>query len=126
MDYAWPGNVRELQNIIERAVVLSRAPVLSLDAAFLPRTSPAEPRYAPPVEPPKPDHPITPDPTPSAEASFPSLEQMERSHILAALKRTDGVIDGPKGAAKILNLHANTLRSRMAKLSIDRKSHEMP
>jgi formate hydrogenlyase transcriptional activator len=127
MDYAWPGNVRELQNIIERAVVLSRTPVLSLDAAFLPRTSPAgEPHYAPPVEPPKPDHPITPDPTPSAEASFPSLEQMERSHILAALKRTDGVIDGPKGAARILNLHANTLRSRMAKLSIDRKSHEMP
>ena len=127
MDYAWPGNVRELQNIIERAVVLSRTPVLSLDAAFLPRTSPAgEPRYAASVEPPKPDHPITPDPTPSAEASFPSLEQMERSHILAALKRTEGVIDGPKGAARILNLHANTLRSRMAKLSIDRKSHEMP
>jgi formate hydrogenlyase transcriptional activator len=127
VDYAWPGNVRELQNIIERAVVLSKAPVLSLDAAFLPRTSPAgEPRYAPPLEPPTPDHPINRDRAPSAEESFPSLEQMERSHILAALKRTEGVIDGPKGAARILNLHANTLRSRMAKLSIGRKSHEMP
>jgi formate hydrogenlyase transcriptional activator len=127
VDYAWPGNVRELQNIIERAVVLSKAPVLSLDAAFLPRTSPAgEPRCAPPLEPPTPDHPINRDLTPSAEESFPSLEQMERSHILAALKRTEGVIDGPKGAARILNLHANTLRSRMAKLSIGRKSHEMP
>jgi len=119
MDYAWPGNVRELQNIIERAVVLSKGPVLSLDAAFLPRTSP-------PTELRTPDRPITEEPTSSTEASFPSLEQMERSHILAALRRTEGVIDGPKGAARILNLHANTLRSRMAKLSIGRKSHEIP
>src|ERR1700730_2948066 len=119
MDYAWRGNVRELQNIIERAVVLSKGPVLSLDAAFLPRTSP-------PTELRTPDRPITEEPTSSTEASFPSLEQMERSHILAALRRTEGVIDGPKGAARILNLHANTLRSRMAKLSIGRKSHEIP
>ena len=72
MDYAWPGNVRELQNIIERAVVLSRTHVLSLDAAFLPRTSPAgEPRYAASVEPPKPDHPITPDPDTVSRSVFP-------------------------------------------------------
>jgi formate hydrogenlyase transcriptional activator len=50
---------------------------------------------------------------------------MERSHILAALKRSAGMIDGPKGAARILNLHPNTLRSKMAKLGIERKSYEI-
>ena len=52
-----------------------------------------------------------------------TLEEVERSHILAALKQTGGVIEGPKGAAKILNIHPNTLRSRMAKLGIKRSGH---
>jgi formate hydrogenlyase transcriptional activator len=59
------------------------------------------------------------------EPSFPSLDQMERDHILAALNRSAGVIDGPNGAARILNLHANTLRSRMSKLGIGRKRHDI-
>jgi formate hydrogenlyase transcriptional activator len=50
---------------------------------------------------------------------------MERDHILAALNRSAGVIDGPNGAARILNLHANTLRSRMFKLGIGRKRHDI-
>jgi transcriptional regulator with GAF, ATPase, and Fis domain len=46
---------------------------------------------------------------------------MERSHILAVLKQTRWVIEGAKGAAKILDLHPNTLRSRMKKLGIKRE-----
>ncbi len=49
------------------------------------------------------------------------LEEVERQHILAVLKQTGGVVEGPKGAARILNLHPNTLRSRMKKLGIKTK-----
>jgi formate hydrogenlyase transcriptional activator len=47
-----------------------------------------------------------------------SLEEVERRHIRAVLDQTKGVIEGAKGAAKILNLHPNTLRSRMKKLGV--------
>jgi len=126
MAYPWPGNIRELQNIIERAVVLSTGPALSVDPAFLPKTSASDDlRRTPSVVHPAADSHVMENRARSAETSFPSLEQMERNHILAALDRTAGVIDGPKGAAKILNLHANTLRSKMTKLGIDRRRHGM-
>jgi formate hydrogenlyase transcriptional activator len=56
-----------------------------------------------------------------------SLEHVEREHVLSVLKQTGGVIEGAKGAARILNLHPNTLRSRMKKLGIEAKRlrHEM-
>jgi formate hydrogenlyase transcriptional activator len=47
-----------------------------------------------------------------------------RNHILSALAKSGWVIDGPRGAAKVLGLHANTLRSRMKKLGIIRARHE--
>jgi formate hydrogenlyase transcriptional activator len=56
-------------------------------------------------------------------SGLPTLEEVERSHILAALQQADGVVDGPKGAARILNLHPNTLRHRMSKLGIKRTAH---
>jgi formate hydrogenlyase transcriptional activator len=52
-----------------------------------------------------------------------TLEAVERRHILAVLKQTGGVIEGPQGAAKLLNLHPNTLRSRMKKLGVKRSNH---
>jgi formate hydrogenlyase transcriptional activator len=51
---------------------------------------------------------------------------VERGHILAALERTGWVIEGPRGAARILQLHPNTLRSRMHKLGIRRGSDGAP
>ena len=52
------------------------------------------------------------------------LESMERNHTLNILQQTGWVIEGPKGAARILGLHPNTLRSRLKKLGISRSSHE--
>jgi formate hydrogenlyase transcriptional activator len=52
-----------------------------------------------------------------------TLDEVERNHIVAALQRTHGVVDGPKGAAKTLNLHPNTLRHRMDKLGIKGSRH---
>jgi formate hydrogenlyase transcriptional activator len=60
-------------------------------------------------------------PTPSLE----SLESSTRSHILAALVKSGWSIDGPRGAAKLLAVHPNTLRSRMKKLGIARSAHEL-
>jgi formate hydrogenlyase transcriptional activator len=117
MNYPWPGNVRELQNVIARAVILSPGPTLLLDQDLMPGPSSggdAQKRELIAQGPP-PESPEAP--------GLPTLEEVERSHILAALQQTGGVIEGPKGAAKILNLHPNTLRHRMGKLGIKRPGH---
>src|SRR6266536_2478515 len=107
--YDWPGNVRELQNVLERSVILAEGPVLDIDPTMLPSQSSIVGR-APAFSAPAPD-------------SLPSLEEVERAHILAALERTGWVIDGARGAAAILKPHPNTLRSRMDRLGLKRSSH---
>ena len=102
--YPWPGNVRELENVLERAVILATGPTLDLESRR---------RALPPAP-----------PTPAADLPAPSLEAVERRHILAVLRQTQWVIDGPRGAAQVLGLHPNTLRSRLKKLGITRSSHE--
>jgi formate hydrogenlyase transcriptional activator len=111
--YGWPGNVRELENVIERALVLSRGGVLDVGRDFLP-SLPAE-VPAPPVSQvlPMPAAPVIP-------AGTGTLEDIERAHIAATLERTGWVIEGPRGAARILDMHPNTLRSRMKKLGLER------
>jgi transcriptional regulator with GAF, ATPase, and Fis domain len=105
--YPWPGNVRELENVIERAVILAVRPALEIGADVLPAS----------VEPPAcevhtPEQPAT-------------LEATEREHILNVLGQTEWVVEGSHGAANILGLHPNTLRSRMKKLGIRRTPHDI-
>jgi len=113
--YDWPGNIRELQNVIERAVVLARGATLELDDDLLrpTPTAPAPPAVAASPVPPRHDAGL-------AE----TLEEIERAQIVAALQRSGGVVEGPRGAAGLLKMHPNTLRSRMDKLGIRRSGHE--
>ena len=96
--YPWPGNVRELENVLERAVILSNSPTLEIESEML----------------------ALPLPEVAEDEKASTLEQVEREHIATVLKKTSGVIDGERGAAKVLGLHPNTLRSRMKKLNIAR------
>ena len=119
-DYAWPGNIRELQNIIERAVILCSGSVFRLDQDLVPAVNTAETMKS---------QCLPTLPAVKADPSTPpiTLEEAERQHILSVLEHAKGVIDGPNGAAKILDMHPNTLRSRMKKLGIQRRSsYEMP
>jgi formate hydrogenlyase transcriptional activator len=69
-NYNWPGNVRELQNIVERAVVLASGPIVHIDDSVLQSNGAVE------------------------ESTVDTLESMERSHIVRALKKTNWVIHG--------------------------------
>jgi PAS domain S-box-containing protein len=101
--YPWPGNIRELENIVERAIILSSGPVLEVEPDLLRLPAGAA------------------SPSPADRAEEPAtLAESQRREIVKALERTAWVIEGPRGAATILGLHPNTLRSRMKKLDIRR------
>ena len=95
----WPGNIRELENVIERAVILTKGPTLRIPLAEL---------KAPPETPSKHDA---------------TLESTEREHILSILRQTKGVIAGPLGAAARLGLKRTTLNSKLKKLGIERSDY---
>jgi formate hydrogenlyase transcriptional activator len=109
--YSWPGNVRELENVIERALVLSHGGVLDAALGLVPVAPPAA-SGAQPVA----SVLVSPATSPAGR-----LDDVERAHIAATLDKTGWVIEGPRGAAKILDLHPNTLRSRMKKLGLQRR-----
>lgn len=101
--YGWPGNIRELQNVIERAIILSTGNEISLPPGALPIATEA-----------------------SSSNGFATLAMNEKNHILAALNACNGVIAGPAGAAQLLDVHKNTLRSRIEKLGIHFPSQAKP
>ncbi len=98
--YDWPGNVRELENVIERELILSRGSVLTFQSII------QQPAGTP-----------IPDDG-EAEDGFPDLDTVNIRHIKKALARSRGKVGGPGGAAELLNIKPNTLRSRMKKLGI--------
>ena len=94
MRYSWPGNIRELQNVVERAVILTRCEVLDL--------------------PPLPSQePLQREPETLAEA--------ERDHILKALEPCNWVVGGAFGAAARLGVKRTILMDKMRRRGLSRK-----
>ena len=112
LNYPWPGNIRELQNVIERAAIVSAEPIMRLNRDLTPVTG-AKSAEDQGAHCPQSRH-INAE---SVEALL-TLNEVERNHILTALHMAGGKIEGSKGAAKILDLHPNTLRHRIQKLGI--------
>ncbi|QNA43471.1 sigma 54-interacting transcriptional regulator [Lacibacter sediminis] len=98
--YSWPGNVRELENLIERALILSKGSVLEY-GDWIPAASGISTAH-------------------QTSSSKQTLEDVEKDHIIETLQRTNWKVSGEKGAAKILGLNATTLEARMKKLGITR------
>ena len=102
-NYSWPGNVRELENVIERAVINTQGDTLQVeDSLAAQRSENAE----------LPDLPIK------------SLEEIERGHILLALRKTNWKIHGKDGTAVLLDINPSTLRARMRKHGIHRPPYK--
>jgi transcriptional regulator with GAF, ATPase, and Fis domain len=100
--YDWPGNVRELQNVIERALLVSKGSFLHFPPLKNIRTN------------------DTPTSNEGYFADDLSLDDVTRQHVRKVLNKVGGKIDGPGGAAEILQLNPSTLRFRMKKLGIER------
>jgi formate hydrogenlyase transcriptional activator len=99
VSYPWPGNVRELQNVIERAVILSRGPTLKVSLADLKAKAADTNGQLDPAA---------------------TLAEIEKRHILSVLEQTNWVFAGPNGAAARLGIKRPTLQFRMQKLGISR------
>jgi transcriptional regulator with GAF, ATPase, and Fis domain len=104
--YDWPGNIRELQNVIERAVILSKGVRLRLDVALA-------------------DMPGTAPTTWASDSDMPEViltdrecRERERANLMNALKRADGRIYGEGGAAELLGINPTTLASRLRALKV--------
>jgi transcriptional regulator with GAF, ATPase, and Fis domain len=106
-NYPWPGNVRELGTVIDRAAILGDGRTLEIAAAL--GVSPLS----------LPRSPVNDAAAPIAAARTLPLDEVILRHIEAALQRTAGRVEGPYGAARLLNINPNTLRSKMRKLRID-------
>ena len=133
LKYSWPGNIRELQAVVDRAVILGRGHHLdiatALGAGFTFATRPAETTEEPTFYEVIPEssylQPLTPTQNtatagvqPKDDFSILPLNEMIKQHIERALLRTQGQVEGKRGAARILQINPHTLRAKMRKLGI--------
>ncbi|HEY1075434.1 MAG TPA: sigma-54 dependent transcriptional regulator [Fontimonas sp.] len=103
--YRWPGNVRELGAVLERAVILGQGKTLELDVSL----GSAAPRAPLPAERPLPavrDGIVRP------------LDEVIADHLRLALHVSEGRVDGPRGAARLLGVNPSTLRAKLRKHGI--------
>lgn len=98
--HAWPGNIRELQNLMERAVLLSSGPSLRVPLTDIPAVF---------------------DLSPASEGT--AIEQVERELILRALRESNWVVGGARGAAARLRLNRTSLAYKIKKFGISRPTH---
>jgi len=114
--YSWPGNIRDLQNTIERAAVLATGNELAVDWDLGPSVSTAGANGAASMAASQLSE--VPD-----QRETQSLESIEREHIIAMLRKSYGVVEGPNGAAQVLGMNPSTVRFRMKKLGISKADY---
>jgi DNA-binding NtrC family response regulator len=100
MAYHWPGNVRELENVVERALILSKGEALTFDDLTADKSED------------------------KSKISFSSedeplkLDELVSKHIRRVLEIAHGKVHGKGGAAELLGINPSTLRNRMKQLGI--------
>ena len=94
--YNFPGNIRELENLVERAVIISNGNTLQLDAVIPQKRMKGD------------------------KKGFPTMEELQKRHIIQALKKSKGKVTGKNSASELLGMNGKTLDSRMRKWNIDR------
>jgi formate hydrogenlyase transcriptional activator len=110
--YPWPGNIRELQNVIERAVILTKGPILNIPGDDLRVSNGNSMAMAATAS------IQSPRPSGSSPNMRAVLDDAERQQIIAALEQSNWIVAGPNGAATRLGIKRSTLQSRMQKLGI--------
>jgi transcriptional regulator with GAF, ATPase, and Fis domain len=99
--HRWPGNVRELEGVLLRAALLEDLDELTLDG-WRPATSSAV------------------SATPQVDvADWPTRDEQERRYLRRVLELSGGTIEGPRGAARRLDMQPSTLRSRLKRLGVN-------
>ena len=104
--YDWPGDIRELQNVIERAVILSKGVRLRLDIALADRQATSSATTLPDRD------------SPESILTDRELRERERANLMKALEHPHGRIHGAGGAAELLGLNPTTLASRLRAFKI--------
>lgn len=114
--YDWPGNVRELQNVVERAIILTRGGSVDPSAIMLGTHAVAISNRG------GHQRALVRHELPALQRHPTRLSDAERGAIVGALERTGWRVSGPDGAAAVLDLKPTTLHAKMKKLGIRRPS----